>query len=285
MKVALRRLVALAVVAGCSVSALGLERMEDHSLGAVVAQDGITLEIDLNAYLDLAIEDVDGVDGPYGMIAPDAAMIYVPGLHLQGDVTIFMDVGQNVLGEDVVRIRAEIPPISFPDMRIYVDESGLGNAAQPGYAQRKDDRKDSLARMDAVAQAADPYDAILLHEGFDMDGMIVIIHLGTNPGKLLQIVDSDAIDIRIKELLMRDMHGGGAIRIEEVYARGLDLTGLRMEVQESGALMLHSPALDANVALSGVSFADRAGEVQSMLGNFVLTDLSANGTAIRLKPR
>jgi len=284
MKTVFRHLAVLAV-AGCSLPVLGLEPMEDHSLGSVVAREGITLEIDLNAYLDLAIEDVDGVDGPHGLIAPDAAMIYVPGLVLQGEVSVFMDVGQNVLGEDVVRIRADVPPIDFPDMRIYVDDSGLGNAAQPDYARRKDDREDSLRRMDEVAQAADPYDAIMMHEGFEMDGMIVVIHLGTNPGNLLQIVDADAIDIRIKEFLMRDMQGGGAIRVEELYARGVDLTGLRMEVQDSGALMLHSPALDANVALSGVSFANRAGEVQSTLGNFVLTDLSANGTAIRLKPR
>lgn len=284
------KLALAAAVVALPLSGVAMQPLQDEEMSTVVGQDGISIEIDIDVEATLALEDTDGL-GNYDAGAPgtntgeNAGMIYIPGMDMQGMITIDIDAGANgtAVGGGVLQVEVGIPDMTISNFALYVRGSGLGNEDSAGYAAAQRDGSAIEARFAAVE--GNPGDAVLELGTIELSAVNLSIQLGQDAEQLVRIDSATPIEIDIAEVVVVDQSGTGSLVIEQMLITGVDVDGTTIGVDDDG-LKISVPNIDSTVVLAGVGISDQVdpiNNVSSTLGNVIMRTSSAGGaTAIRV---
>ncbi|MTT53409.1 hypothetical protein F1529_13050 [Alcanivorax sp. VBW004] len=274
-----KKLALAAAVAVAPMSALALEPMQDEALSAVTGQDGISIGLSLNATLDVGVEDTDGFTGNTG-----EGMILIDNMGLTGDITINVDSASSATGGGVLQASISIPTLTIDTGDIYVGQGTDGTDVAAGIAK---------VGTELTAQAAN--DPILDSVGITLSDVNLNVQLGSEASNFFALSTSTALTIDIgvlgdlgntnqDNLVLRDQstNGGGAMVVDQVSIRNVDVNGITGSITTSGLEISTNAALSGiDIAAMGVAFGADDGTAPS-IGNVYITGLDMSGQTITI---
>lgn len=268
-----KKLALVSAIAALPMSGFAMQQMDDEALSGVTGQDGISIELNLNASLNVGIEDTDGHAS-----ATDAGLILLVGHSLVGDVTIDIDAGTNANGS-VLRLGIDIPTLTIQTGDIYVAAGTDGSNVAAGITNVKD-----------LAALADPADALIENVSLTLSDLSLGIELGDGASNFLSIATSSMLTIDIGTLgndtdsfVLNDLgaNGGGSVVIDQLSIQNVDLNGLTANVTSDGLEIRTNGALsNLDLAMMGLALGDSA--TAAPLGNVYVTGLNMSNQTITI---
>ena len=270
---------ALAVaVAAAPMSALALEPMQDEALSSVTGQDGITIGLSLNATLDLAIEDTDGLDGT----ANTEGMIIIDNMGIDTGTTgidLVIDSSSTASGGGVLQVAVSIDSLTIDTGDIYVGQGTDGSDVEAGI--------DKIGtELTAIGASATP-NPILESVEIGLSNIDLTLQLGSEADNLFALSTTSEFDITIGTLqnagdsfTLNDLSSTGAIIVDQVAILGVDVNGITGQVNTAGLSISTNGALaDIDVAAMGVKLGSAA---SSSIGNVYVTGLDLSNQTITI---
>lgn len=267
-----RKLALVSAIAAMPMTGFAMQAMDDEALSGVTGQDGISIGLQLDATLNVGIEDTDG-----HVNAPDAGMILLVGHSLNGTVNLDIDAGTNANGS-VLRIGVEIPTLTIETGDIYVVAGTDGTDIDAG-----------IANVNTLAAAADPANALIENVSITLNDLNLGIELGEGANNFLSISTNSMLDIDIGtlgnaadnfQLNDQGANGGGSVTIDQIAIRNIDLGGLTANITTNGLEISTNAALsNMDLAMMGLTLGDAA---SASLGNVYVTGLNMSNQTITI---
>ncbi|MCH8542836.1 MAG: hypothetical protein LAT61_04630 [Alcanivorax sp.] len=257
-----RKLALVSAIAAMPMTGFAMQAMDDEALSGVTGQDGISIGLELNATLNVGIEDTDGF-----ATATDPGLLLLIGHSLSGGVTIDLDSGTRG-GNGVLRVGISVDDLVMETGNIHV---------MPGT-----DGTGGLANMTTQVGLADSSNQILDSMTISIDELELAIELGAGATDFLNIVDGNVGTLGIANFQLNDLAGGGAIGVDNIEITGLDLSGTTASLNDDGLELTMGSALDSiNISMSRVSL-NAAATTPNYLGNVYITGLDIAGTTVTI---
>ena len=259
-----RKLALVSAIAAMPMTGFAMQAMDDEALSGVTGQDGISIGLELNATLNVGIEDTDGF-----ATATDPGLLLLIGHSLSGGVTIDLDSGDRG-GDGVLRVGISVDNLVMETGNIHV---------MPGT-----DGTGGMANMTTQVGFADSSNQILDSMTISIDELELAIELGAGATDFINIVDGDVGTLGIANFRLNDLApgAGGAIGIDDIQITGLDLSGTTASLTDDGLVLSMGAALDdINISMSRVSL-NAAETTPSYLGNVYITGLDIAGTTVTI---
>lgn len=261
----------------------GMLRLDDSDLSEVSGRQGIDIEIQIDAEVELAVEDTDGLGLPGETFAPDGAFIYVPSIALEGEIFVSMDMADMPGDERRIDVRVDIPhEIVIGELELHVFGSGLSRS-NPDYIQLTDDPDNAFARLrEATINIDGRGPAVTINE-VRVSPISLSLQLNSDPGNLIYIDHAEVFQVSIGRMVIfdRSRSGGGGIAAEETLLRGIDLTGTRIFL-EGESLVIETGMSGGSAAITGLGLTNSLGETQNHFGNGMMRNIDARGTRVSI---
>lgn len=278
-----KKLALVTAVAALPMSGFAMEALDDATMSGVTGQDGISLNLGLNASLDIGIEDTDGLGAT--STAPNPGMIMIVGQSLVGDADVVIDAGVNATGA-VLRIGVEIPTLTLNTGDIHV-VAGTSGATVAG----------GMTNLKTLAAAALPADALIENVSITLSDLNLGIELGDGAANLLAINTTSVLTIDIGSLadttdsfVLNDQgtNGGGSIYVDQVSIQNVDLNGITANVIANGLELKTNSALsNIDIAMMGVRIGNNSDRTDATtlapsLGNIYIAGLNMSNQTITI---
>ena len=269
-----KKLALAAAVAVAPMSALALEPMQDDALSSVTGQDGISIGLNLNATLNVGIEDTDGFAGNTG-----EGMILIENMGLStgnGDLNLVIDSASSGSGGGVLQVSIQADALTVNTGDLYVGQGTDGTDVAAGIAK--------VGTELTAVQGSTFSDPILESVSVTLNDLELSLQLGSEASNLFAISTTSVLSIEIgtladgsDNLTLNDAAGGGALSVDQLALNNLDVDGITGQVTTSGLV------INTNGALSGVEVAAMGVQLGTAdsIGNVYVTglDLSKIGRA------
>ena len=270
-----KKLALAAAVAVAPMSALALEPMQDEALSGVTGQDGISIGLNLDATLNVGIEDTDGFAGNTG-----AGMILIENMGLStgtGDLNLVIDSASSGSGGGVLQVSIQADALTVNTGDLYVGQGTDGTDVAAGIAK--------VGTELTAVQGSTFSDPILESVSVTLNDLELSWHLGSEASNLFAISTTSVLSIEIgtladgsDNLTLNDAAGGGALSVDQLALNNLDVDGITGQVTTSGLV------INTNGALSGVEVAAMGVQLGTAdsIGNVYVTGLDLSNTAITI---
>lgn len=270
-----KKLALAAAVAVAPMSALALEPMQDEALSSVTGQDGISIGLNLDATLNVGIEDTDGFTGNTG-----AGMILIENMGLStgaGDLNLVIDSASSGSGGGVLQVSIQADALTVDTGDLYVGQGTDGTDVAAGIAK--------VGTELTAVQASTFSDPILESVSVTLNDLELSLQLGSEASNLFAISTTSVLSIEIgtladgsDNLTLNDAAGGGALSVDQLALNNLDVDGITGQVTTSGLV------INTNGALSGVEVAAMGVQLGTAdsIGNVYVTGLDLSNTAITI---
>ena len=265
----------LALAAVAPMSALALEPMQDEALSGVTGQDGISIGLNLDATLNVGIEDTDGFAGNTG-----AGMILIENMGLStgtGDLNLVIDSASSGSGGGVLQVSIQADALTVNTGDLYVGQGTDGTDVAAGIAK--------VGTELTAVQGSTFSDPILESVSVTLNDLELSLQLGSEASNLFAISTTSVLSIEIgtladgsDNLTLNDAAGGGALSVDQLALNNLDVDGITGQVTTSGLV------INTNGALSGVEVAAMGVQLGTAdsIGNVYVTGLDLSNTAITI---
>ena len=270
-----KKLALAAAVAVAPMSALALEPMQDEALSGVTGQDGISIGLNLDATLNVGIEDTDGFAGNTG-----AGMILIENMGLStgtGDLNLVIDSASSGSGGGVLQVSIQADALTVNTGDLYVGQGTDGTDVAAGIAK--------VGTELTAVQGSTFSDPILESVSVTLNDLELSLQLGSEASNLFAISTTSVLSIEIgtladgsDNLTLNDAAGGGALSVDQLALNNLDVDGIIGQVTTSGLV------INTNGALSGVEVAAMGVQLGTAdsIGNVYVTGLDLSNTAITI---
>ncbi|WP_299125908.1 DUF6160 family protein [uncultured Alcanivorax sp.] len=270
-----KKLALAAAVAVAPMSALALEPMQDEALSGVTGQDGISIGLNLDATLNVGIEDTDGFAGNTG-----AGMILIENMGLStgtGDLNLVIDSASSGSGGGVLQVSIQADALTVNTGDLYVGQGTDGTDVAAGIAK--------VGTELTAVQGSTFSDPILESVSVTLNDLELSLQLGSEASNLFAISTTSVLSIEIgtladgsDNLTLNDAAGGGALSVDQLALNNLDVDGITGQVTTSGLV------INTNGALSGVEVAAMGVQLGTAdsIGNVYVTGLDLSNTAITI---
>ncbi len=270
-----KKLALAAAVAVAPMSALALEPMQDEALSGVTGQDGISIGLNLDATLNVGIEDTDGFAGNTG-----AGMILIENMGLStgtGDLNLVIDSASSGSGGGVRQVSIQADALTVNTGDLYVGQGTDGTDVAAGIAK--------VGTELTAVQGSTFSDPILESVSVTLNDLELSLQLGSEASNLFAISTTSVLSIEIgtladgsDNLTLNDAAGGGALSVDQLALNNLDVDGITGQVTTSGLV------INTNGALSGVEVAAMGVQLGTAdsIGNVYVTGLDLSNTAITI---
>jgi hypothetical protein len=265
-----QKLALVSAIAALPMTGFAMEALDDSTLSGVTGQDGITLGLNLNATLNVGIEDTDGHTG-----APNPGLILLVGHSLNGTANVVIDAGENA-GGSVLRVGVSIPTLTMNTGNIYVAPGTDGTNVAAGIAN-------------VNTQAGAVTDELIKNVSITLNDLDLGIELGDGATNFLSIATTSVLTIDIGTLgdagdsfVLNDLGagGGGSLTVDQLSIQNVDLDGITANITTAGLEISTNSALSSiNLAMMGVAFGDASA---SPIGNIYITGLNMSGQTITI---
>lgn len=270
-----KKLALAAAVAVAPMSALALEPMQDDALSSVTGQDGISIGLNLNASLNVGIEDTDGFGTNTG-----AGMILIENMGLStgtGDLNLVIDSASSGSGGGVLQVSIQADALTVDTGDLYVGQGTDGTDVAAGIAK--------VGTELTAVQGSAFSDPILESVSVTLNDLELSLQLGSEASNLFAISTTSVLSIEIgtladgsDNLTLNDAAGGGALSVDQLALNNLDVDGITGQVTTSGLV------INTNGALTGVEVAAMGVQLGTAdsIGNVYVTGLDLSNTAITI---
>ena len=270
-----KKLALAAAVAVAPMSALALEPMQDEALSGVTGPDGISIGLNLDATLNVGIEDTDGFAGNTG-----AGMILIENMGLStgtGDLNLVIDSASSGSGGGVLQVSIQADALTVNTGDLYVGQGTDGTDVAAGIAK--------VGTELTAVQGSTFSDPILESVSVTLNDLELSLQLGSEASNLFAISTTSVLSIEIgtladgsDNLTLNDAAGGGALSVDQLALNNLDVDGITGQVTTSGLV------INTNGALSGVEVAAMGVQLGTAdsIGNVYVTGLDLSNTAITI---
>ena len=270
-----KKLALAAAVAVAPMSALALEPMQDEALSGVTGQDGISIGLNLDATLNVGIEDTDGFTGNTG-----AGMILIENMGLStgtGDLNLVIDSASSGSGGGVLQVSIQADALTVNTGDLYVGQGTDGTDVAAGIAK--------VGTELTAVQGSTFSDPILESVSVTLNDLELSLQLGSEASNLFAISTTSVLSIEIgtladgsDNLTLNDAAGGGALSVDQLALNNLDVDGITGQVTTSGLV------INTNGALTGVEVAAMGVQLGTAdsIGNVYVTGLDLSNTAITI---
>ncbi|WP_323773191.1 DUF6160 family protein [Alcanivorax sp.] len=270
-----KKLALAAAVAVAPMSALALEPMQDEALSGVTGQDGISIGLNLNASLNVGIEDTNGFTGNTG-----AGMILIENMGLStgtGDLNLVIDSASSGSGGGVLQVSIQADALTVDTGDLYVGQGTDGTDVAAGIAK--------VGTELTAVQGSAFSDPILESVSVTLNDLELSLQLGSEASNLFAISTTSVLSIEIgtlqdgsDNLTLNDAAGGGALSVDQLALNNLDVDGITGQVTTSGLV------INTNGALTGVEVAAMGVQLGTAdsIGNVYVTGLDLSNTAITI---
>ena len=277
-----KKLALVSAIAALPMTGFAMQQMDDEALSGVTGQDGISITLDMDANLDVWIEDTDGVaDTPLWTGLDNAGFLVIQNIAIDGTVNIDLDSG-SAAGTSgaggVLNVAISIPSLTIGDP---LNPLAIGVTGSDAAANDRD-YQNGLGRV-ATAEAGTVTNIITL-SSIELENLGLNIQLGPDAEQFLHIT-GDAFDMVIGDFTVSDASaaGGGDFYVGEMAITNIDLDGTVASITEDGlALTLGTPAAGMDIAMMGVRLGDNTA---ATLGNVYVTGLNLGGTTVTVTGR
>ncbi|MBA3979274.1 MAG: hypothetical protein C0462_01605 [Alcanivorax sp.] len=278
-----KKLALVSAIAALPMTGFAMQQMDDEALSGVTGQDGISITLDMDANLDVWIEDTDGVadNAPLWTGLDNAGFLVIQNIAIDGIVNIDLDSG-SAAGTSgaggVLNVAISIPSLTIGDASNPLAIGVTGSDA----AANDRDYQDGLGRV-ATAAAGTVTNVITL-SSIELENLGLNIQLGPDAEQFLHIT-GDAFDMVIEDFTVSDASaaGGGDFYVQTMAITNIDLDGTVASITEDGlALTLGTPAAGMDIAMMGVRLGDNTA---ATLGNVYVTGLNLGGTTVTVTGR
>ena len=264
-----RKLALVSAIATLPATGFAMQAMDDAALSGVTGQDGITIGLNLNANLDIGIEDTSGFSGVTG-----PGLLMLDNFSLVGDVDITIDSASNANG-GVLRIGLDVPSLTVNTGDIYVGTGTDGTSVAAG-----------MANLTSELGTASAGTALIDSVSVTLTDLDLGIELGAGASNFLSINTTSVLNIDIGTLndtndnfTLRDQSaaGGGEISIDQIAIQNVDLNGLTASLTTNGL------EISTNAALAGMNVAMMdVGLGAGSLGNVYIQGLNMSNQTITI---
>ena len=278
-----KKLALAAAVAVAPMSALALEPMQDEALSAVTGQDGISIGLNLDATLNVGIEDTDGFAGNTG-----EGMILIENMGLStgnGDLNLVIDSASSGSGGGVLQVSIQADELTVDTGDLYVGQGTDGTDVVPGDGSAVAAGIAKVGTELTAVQASAFSDPILESVSITLNDLELSLQLGSEASNLFAISTTSVLSIEIgtladgsDNLTLNDAAGGGALSVDQLALNNLDVDGITGQVTTSGLV------INTNGALTGVEVAAMGVQLGTAdsIGNVYVTGLDLSNTAITI---
>ncbi len=263
-----KKLALVSAIAALPMTGFAMQQMDDEALSGVTGQDGISIALDLDATLNVGIEDTTGFTG-----ATDPGLLLLIGHSLSGGLTIDLD-SANRAGAGVLRVGIAIDNLQIETGDIHVMPGTDGTAADPIDA--------GFANMNTQVAAAGAGTRILESMTIDISTLELAVELGAGAEDFLNITEGDIGVLTITNFQLNDLANDGAIGIDTIQISGMDLSGTTAGLTDDGLVLTMGTSLDdISIAMNRLSLNANA-TTPSYLGNIYITGLDIAGTTVTI---
>lgn len=265
---AFRKLALVSAIATLPATGFAMQAMDDAALSGVTGQDGISINLELDAQLDVGIEDTTGFTG-----ATDPGLLLLSGLSMDGDLTLDLD-SANRAGAGVLRVGVAVQNLNIATGDIHVMPGTDGSDLEVGMTNLGT----QVTAADSTTKILDTMDISIA--SFNMD-----IELGAGATDFLNITAGNIGTLGISNFKLNDLSGGvvgGAIGIDQIDITGVDLSGTTGSLTANGLSLTMGPSLDSmNIAMGRVSLNANAA-TPAYLGNVYISGLDLANTVVSI---
>lgn len=266
---AFRKLALVSAIATLPATGFAMQAMDDAALSGVTGQDGIAISLNLNAQLNVGIEDTTGFTG-----ATDPGLLLLVGHSIAGDITLNIDSGSRTVGgnaEGVLRVGVDIQNLNISTGDIHVMPGTDGTDLAVG-----------MTNLGTQVTASATSTPVLESMTIGIDSFNMDIELGAGATDFLNITAGNIGTLSISDFKLNDLGGGGAIGIEQISINGIDLTGTKGSLTANGlSLTLGASMNNIDIAMDRVSL--NANEATpSYLGNVYISGLNLGSTVVSI---
>ena len=260
-----KKLALVSAIAALPMTGFAMQQMDDEALSGVTGQDGISIALDLDATLNVGIEDTTGFTG-----ATDPGLLLLIGHSLSGGLTIDLD-SANRAGAGVLRVGIAIDNLEIETGDIHVMPGTDGTDIDAGFAN-----------MATQVGDADASTRILESMTIEISSLELAVELGAGADNFLTITEGDIGTLTISDFQLNDLSEGGAIGIDTIQISGLDLGGTTASLNDDGLeLTLGASLNNISIAMDRLSLNANAG-TPNYLGNIYITGLDVAGTTVTI---
>jgi hypothetical protein len=270
-----KKLALAAAVAVAPMSALALEPMQDEALSGVTGQDGISIGLNLDATLNVGIEDTNGFTGNTG-----AGMILIENMGLStgtGDLNLVIDSASSGSGGGVLQVSIQADELTVDTGDLYVGQGTDGTDVAAGIAK--------VGTELTAVQGSAFTDPVLESVSITLNDLELSLQLGSEASNLFAISTTSVLSIDIgtladgtDNLTLNDASGNGSLSVDQLSLNNLDVDGITGQVTTSGLV------INTNGALTGVQVAAMGVQLGTAdsIGNVYVTGLDLSNTAITI---
>lgn len=310
-----KKLALAAAIASTPMMATSLELLDDDMLSGVTGQDGITIKLDANLTVDLAIEDTSGAklagtwssndnydpdkaDPNHADYDPDynePARIFDDnpvmtsnggfitmkqlGINSSG-ITIDIDSGSSGAGagKGVLVVGVEVPTVTISNIDIGVAGSSLAHGNTDVDANVvPSGARDIETGLSRAEAAIEHSTRIVKVNDITLTGVNMGIELGPEASQFLALSTNGTLDIELDGFELTDPQGGGTLAVEKIGIFGVDLDAT-VAITDNG-LIATTGSSNMDIAMMGVS------PGSGVIGNLYLLNLNMDGTSVEISGR
>lgn len=301
-----KKLALAAAIASAPMMATSMELLDDGMLSGVTGQDGISIALDTNITVDLAIEDTSGARQADVTPAADpneppsvtevytthGGFITMKGLNIIADnVTVDIDSGSSGAGADkgVLVVGVDIGELTVNNIDLGVAGSSLEQGGTNANVIPADarDYETGLARAKAAVGESSSdmgtYTSVLKIDKLELKNSQMNIELGPEAENFLSLSTTKAIEVELDNFSLHDAsaNGGGDLSVEKIYVKS-SITDATVAILEDG-LQVTSGGGSAEMALMGVGIGN--GADKTTIGNIYLLNMESASSSITITGR
>ncbi len=249
--------------------------MQDEDLSGVTGQDGISIGLNLDATLNVGIEDTNGFTGNTG-----AGMILIENMGLStgtGDLNLVIDSASSGSGGGVLQVSIQADELTVDTGDLYVGQGTDGTDVAAGIAK--------VGTELTAVQGSAFTDPVLESVSITLNDLELSLQLGSEASNLFAISTTSVLSIDIgtladgtDNLTLNDASGNGSLSVDQLSLNNLDVDGITGQVTTSGLV------INTNGALTGVQVAAMGVQLGTAdsIGNVYVTGLDLSNTAITI---
>lgn len=264
---AFRKLALVSAIATLPATGFAMQAMDDAALSGVTGQDGISINLALDAQLNVGIEDTTGFTG-----AADPGLLLLTDMSLTGDLTLDLDSATRG-GEGVLRVGVAVQKLEIATGDIHVMPGTDGSDLAAG-----------MTNLNTQVAAADSSTRIMDSMDISIDSFAMDIELGAGATDFLHITEGEIDTLSISNFKLNDLSssGGGAIGVEQIDITGINLGGTTGSLTDNGlSLTLGGSLNNISIAMDRVSLNANAA-APAHLGNVYISGLNLANTVVSI---
>lgn len=277
-----KKLALAAAIASTPMFATALQPLDDITLAGVTGQDGISINLEANLSVDVAIEDTSGAELAGGVYTANGGFITLAGLGIATggeNITIDIDAGSSNdgSGSGVLVVGVHVDEVTISNIDVGVSGSSLAQDGGTNANVVPAGARDSATGLERAHTAVANNTSIVKIGDISLNDLNLNIELGPEASQFLRLSTAGALDIEINDFELSDPTGGGKLAVESILVAGIDLDAA-IAITTNGLVATVGPS-SMDVAMMGVS------PGSGTIGNLYLLNLNMADTEITISGR